>query len=394
LAKPHLQSGSDSNTIKKLGSIKLLFAVALSVLLLQSVLVSVHHNSVGDLCINYNYYTNIIALSCNANLSEINQVINDGSILEKAPLGVWVLKAIIKVNPMAQLTIDQTDTSWLKITNKNNTEPNFISVSGALKVDGIKMTSWDPSSKNVIRQNVNGSIPRPYIVINRAYGSANISNSEVAFLGYASRVGGTNGLLYYHGGNGSSILNNTFHDMLDGFYSTAVASVTIKDNKYYNNLRDGIDPHSGSHDLNIIGNLVYDNHKIGIICSQDCYNILFSNNVVHDNRLAGLMFSIDTNNSIAKNNYAYHEKIGISIYQSSNDRVYNNIVKSSNIGIYTAGSCMGNQVYNNALMNGTLGIYLHLSNNSKNNLFKNNHMDNISQPLKQIPVYPKNTLIL
>ena len=124
--------------------------------------------------------------------------------------------------------------------------------------------------------------------------------------------------------------------MWDGFYSEAVASVTIKNNKYYNNLRYGIDPHSGSHDLNITGNLVYDNYKIGIICSEHCYNILFSNNVVHNNRVAGLMFSLDTNNSIARNNYAYHEKIGISIYQSSNDKVYNNLVKSSDVGIYAS----------------------------------------------------------
>jgi parallel beta-helix repeat protein len=188
-----------------------IFVVGLSILLLQSVLISVHRNAAAVQCVEYDYHTNIITVSCNTNLSEINQVINDRSVLEKDPLGVWILKAIIKVNPLAQLTINQTDTSWLKITNKNNTEPNFITVSGALKIDGIKITSWDPSSKNVIRQNVNGSIPRPYIWIDRAYGNTNISNSEVAFLGYASKVGGTNG--FYDGGNGSSILNNTFHDL-------------------------------------------------------------------------------------------------------------------------------------------------------------------------------------
>jgi hypothetical protein len=354
--------------------------------------VIVHGNAVGKQCVNYDHYTNIITLYCNANLSEINQVINDRNVLEKDLLGVWILKAIIKVSPLAQLTINHTDTSWLKITNKNNTEPNFIDVSGALKVDGIKITSWDLSSKNFIRQNVNGSIPRPYIKILGSSESANISNSEVAFLGYASKAGGTNGFLYYRGGNGSSILNNTFHDMWDGFYSEAVASVTIKNNKYYNNLRYGIDLHPGSHDLNITGNLVYDNHKIGIICSQHCYNILVSNNVVHNNRVAGLMFSLDTHNSIARNNYAYHEKIGISIYHSSNDKVYNNLVISSdvgiyaagssfdnqiynntlmngNIGIYAAGSSFDNQIYNNTLMNGNIGIYSNLANNIENNLF-------------------------
>ena len=126
--------------------------------------------------------------------------------------------------------------------NKNNNEPNFISVAGGkVKIDGVKITSWDPSSTNdVIRQNVNGSIPRPYIIIDKGSQGANISNSEVAFLGYSSKQGGTNGLLYRFGGNGSSISNNTFHDMWDGFYSEYVGFITIKNNKYYNNLRYGV----------------------------------------------------------------------------------------------------------------------------------------------------------
>ncbi len=357
--------------------------VGLSMLLSPSILGFVQANAAGG-CVNYEFSANIINVSCKVNLSEIYKAVNNKNVLEKDPHRVWILNATIKVNPRATLIINQTDTSWLKITNKNNTEPNFISVSGALKIDGIKITSWDPSSKNVIRQNVNGSIPRPYIIFHKGSQSANITNSEIAFLGYASKSGGTNGFLYYHGGNGSSILNNTFHDMWDGFYSDSVGFITIKNNRYYNNLRYGIDPHSGSHDLTIIRNLVYNNSKIGIICSQDCYNIQFSNNTVHDNGLAGLMFSIDTNNSIAKNNYAYHEKIGISIYQSSNDKVYDNLVKSTNRGIYVAGRSSGNHIYNNTITNGAVGLYLHLDNNSRNNIYENNNLKNITHSNKRI----------
>ena len=94
------------------------------------------------------------------------------------------------------------------------------------------------------------------------------------------------------------------------------------------------------------------------------------------------MFSLDTNNSVAEKNYAYNEKIGISIFQSSNDKIYNNLVKSSNTGIYVAGSSVGNHIYNNTIMNGTVGFYLHLGNNSRNNLYENNNLNNISQPIK------------
>ena len=358
----------------------LLFVVGFSILLSPSVLVSIQANAVDARCVSYEFHANIITVSCNTNLSEIDKAVNNRSVLEKDRDGVWILKATIKINPQAKLTVDQTDTSWLKITNKNNNEPNFISVSGKVKIDGVKITSWDPITNNVIKQNLKGSIPRPYILIDKGSESANISNSEVAFLGYSSYPG--NGVVYQHGGNGSSLINNTFHNMWDGFYSDSIGFITMKDNKFYNNLRYGVDPHSGSHDISIIGNLAYNNSQIGIICSKDCYNILFSKNVVHDNGVAGLMFSLDTNNSVAMKNYAYNEKIGISIFQSSNDKIYNNLVKSSNTGIYVAGSSVGNHIYNNTIMNGTVGFYLHLGNNSRNNLYENNNLNNISQPIK------------
>ena len=261
-------------------------------------------------CVNYNIYTNTITVMCNANLSKINQIVNDRSVLEKDPHGVWILNAIIKVSPLAKLTINRTDTSWLKITNHrfHENEPNFILISGNAKIDGVKITSWDPFSNDVIRQNVNGSIPRPYIMINNSSGSANISNSEIAFLGFALNPS-KSGLSYNSGGGGSSIINNTFHDMWDGFYSDSVGFITIKNNKYYDNL-----------------------------------------------------------------------KYGLAMYQSSNDKIYNNLVKSSYASIYIAGSSLHNHVYNNTLMNCTFGFYF-ADDNSKNNLFENNDLNKISYPI-------------
>jgi parallel beta-helix repeat protein len=300
-------------------------------------------------------------------------------VLEKDPHGVWILNAIIKVNPLAKLTINRTDTSWLKITNRilQENQSNFISISGSAKIDGVKITSWDPFSNNVIRQNAKGSIARPYIMINKGAGSVNVSNSEIAFLGNQSFT--SNGLSYKAGGKGSSIINNTFHDMWDGFYSDSASFITIKNNKYYDNLRYGIDPHTGSHDLFIIGNLAYNNSHIGIICSESCYNIVFDNNTVHNNGVAGLMFSLDTNNSIAKKNYAYNEKVGFSVYSSSNDKVYNNLVKSSHTGIFIAGTSLGNHVYNNTMMDDTFGIHFG-DNHPRNNVLENNNLKNITYP--------------
>ena len=191
-------------------------------------------------CVSYNLYTNTVNVVCKTNLSNINEIIKNKNVLEKHPGGVWILNSIIRVNHKGELTINRTDTSWLKITNKtsNSNQANFILISSSARIDGVKITSWDPHSGGVIKQNANGSISRPYILINNSSGGANISNSEIAFLGFAANS--KYGLSYNSGIGGSNLINNTFHDMWDGFYSNSVGFITIENNQYYNNLKHAI----------------------------------------------------------------------------------------------------------------------------------------------------------
>jgi len=319
-------------------------------------------------CVNYDSTTNIIAVTCDTNLSRIYKDINNSEVLQKNPNGEWIINASIEVTPQAKITINKSDTSWIKIINNNANKPNYISISGSANIDGVKITSWNPISNDTIKQNVNGSIPRPYINIMGYSGNANISNSEIAFLGYNKYP--SNGLVYERGGTGSNIINNTFHDMWDGFFSDSANSITIKDNIYYNNKRYGIDPHSESHDIKIIGNSAYNNSVTGIICSENCYNILFANNTVHNNGEGGIMFSLQTNNSTAKKNFAYNERVGISIFSASNNKVFENTLKSNDKGIFIGGNSSGNHIFNNRLEANEIGI--DFSDQSKNNVVENN----------------------
>src|SRR4051812_38697599 len=103
---------------------------------------------------------------CNNTLPQINHSINNRTILQKDSNNVWTLNANIKVNPHANLTINNKDASWIKITNNKKTnQPNSISILGGVKIDGVKITSWNPISNDVIQQNKNGTIPRAYINI-------------------------------------------------------------------------------------------------------------------------------------------------------------------------------------------------------------------------------------
>ena len=298
-------------------------------------------------CITYDKYTNVITVFCDTSLSEINLEINNKTILDRTSQGMWILNAILYVGPSSTITIDKSDTIWLKILNKNDLTPNYISITGSAKIDGVKITSWDLASNHTIPQNVNGSITRPFIKTDYAEGTANISNSEIAFLGNNSYP--DNGLAYVFGGNGSNIVNNTIHDMWDGIYSDSVKNLAIENNTLYNNLGNGINIDSGSHDISIVGNNAYNNSETGLLCSDTCNNTIFYNNTVHDNGWSGLMVSSGTYNNTATKNNLFNEEIGIHIDSSRNNKIYDNLFKSNDEDIVTGGNSSENQIHNNTL---------------------------------------------
>jgi mannuronan 5-epimerase len=332
----------------------------------------------GPQCILFDPSIRVITIACgSARPSDINNNLHDSTLLTKeSSRGVWLLRVSVEIAKGATLNIDSTDTSWLKISSSNGRDtrsvlPNIIDVHGSLKVDSVKITSWDPTTNNYAITNgsrqaapagakgvtANGYIihigaPRPFIKVESdATGTTNITDSEVAYLGYeggSTTSLGNTGLNYY-GGDGSILKGNDMHDLYFGFYSKGVGHITIENNIIWNNGHYGLDPHTGTHDMIIRNNTVYGNHGIGIICSLDCYNILIENNKVHDNAGSGIMFSRNMTNSIARNNIVYHEDNGIFVSQSYDNQVYGNIVSDSTNGINVGHDSSDNKIYNNTI---------------------------------------------
>src|SRR4029078_5535590 len=173
-----------------------------------------------------------------------------------------------------EIDIKQTtpalDEKAIIVSKNNGDSPNGIHVHGSLRIDSVKITSWDPDTNDVVRfdlgersgeehtkSNYDTAEPRGFIrVAKDATGTTNITNSEIAYLGYScSRCSG----LSYYGGEGSLIRNNDIHHLLKGFYSKNAGYLTIDSNQFHHNYLYGIDPHTGSHDLAITNNIVYKN---------------------------------------------------------------------------------------------------------------------------------------
>jgi mannuronan 5-epimerase len=94
-----------------------------------------------------------ITVSCSsARLTDIDNQIHDSNILSKqSPAGTWLLNANIVIAEEATFHIDSTDTKWLKIVSDQaiTSLPYNIDVHGSLKIDSVKITSWDPTTNKI-----------------------------------------------------------------------------------------------------------------------------------------------------------------------------------------------------------------------------------------------------
>jgi mannuronan 5-epimerase len=160
-------------------------------------------NGSPSICIIYDPSTRTITVSCSSSrLSDIDNKLHDSSILTKqSPAdGVWFLNANLVIAKGAIFHIDSTDTKWLTISSKvthsagaTKLAPAYwIDVHGTLKIDSVKVTSWDPTTNYYARTNGSRTgtdvfilgAPRPSIVVeNNATGTTDITNSEIAYLG-------------------------------------------------------------------------------------------------------------------------------------------------------------------------------------------------------------------
>jgi poly(beta-D-mannuronate) C5 epimerase len=259
----------------------------------------------------------------------------------------------------------------------------IIDVHGSLKIDSVKITSWDPTTNYYAITNGSrtGSgvfifgAPRPSIIVqNNATGTTDITNSEIAYLGYEQgKHKGGSGLSYYYGGDGSIIRNDDIHHVYFGLYTFGVGHMLIENNIIRNSGHYGLDPHTGTHDMIIRYNMVYNNNGSGIICSLNCYNILIENNKVHDNTGDGIDFSRNMYNSIARNNIIYNEPAGVFVSRSHSNQIYNNTVSNSGNGINVNSGSTDNKLYRNTLMNSKSHAIL-INNGSNGNTFYSNQI--------------------
>ena len=99
-------------------------------------------------CITYSSSTTTITVSCTSlmHLNDVNTAVDNDNILQKRSDGIWTLAANLVISKGANLVIDSTDGTWLKIRS-DGTVAYGLKNSGTY-IDTVKITSWNTATNN------------------------------------------------------------------------------------------------------------------------------------------------------------------------------------------------------------------------------------------------------
>jgi mannuronan 5-epimerase len=341
----------------------------------------------GDevVCVQYNQTENTITVNCDSSISHVFEVIHAAAVVENLGNGEYVLNATLEVADGVTFEMNSSNPighnlQYLKLAGENG-----IIVYGRILIDGVKITSWNTTSNDVIPQDMNGAVRRGYIQFAASEGSQ-ILNSEFGYLGDVEP--GRRGFDLVTDGDGEPshdmiIKGNKFHNMWMAFYSNGAHNIVIDGNEYYNNIKYTVDPHSETHDMNITKNNIHHN-RIGVICSLDCYNIIIEGNIVHHNTEYGIFFSRNTHDSVARTNHVYNSTTAIMVSESPNNHIHNNTIDQATsyaIRLFNPvfpddGVTENNLVENNTIINSANGI---VATRSHDNIVQNNTFYDIEE---------------
>lgn len=305
-----------------------------------------------------------------------------------ASAGVWQLNANIIVENETTLLLSG-DVKELRLKSNPSSTPatdvtNFVSITagnydvgsetagaGTVRVDGVKVTSWDTNANAPDSNTADG---RAYLRARSAMlGTPRISrmdilNSEVQYLGYEAseryglswKANGDLAVVHVLG----DVKNSKIHHNHYGVYSFGLKDGQWTGNHVHDNDGYGFDAHDESNNLVIDDNIVERNGlvdpkgKHGIILSERCLNAKITNNTSSANGGNGIMLHDFADNALIENNTTNNNlDAGVAIFCSSGAIVKNNTMSNNaKYGIRLTVASRDNQIEGNQILNnGTQG---------------------------------------
>ena len=303
-------------------------------------------------------------------LSEISENIANSPLYSLGD-NTWNLDSDLYIEDGVTLNVIGEE---LRLLSNSETIVNLRGHGGSLYFDEARVISWD-DSKNGVDENQDDG--RSYISCisevltgETCLGNAkndmgecrmDIFNSEIAYLGYhASESWGlsykvrgfckdkSNPEIFDDVRVRGDIKNSLIHHNYYGHYSFGHLGGVWVDNEIHSNTIYGFDPHDYSEDLIISDNVVYNNGNHGIIASKWCSNVTITNNVVSTSNVGIFLHSLGDFSTV-KNNEVSECDSGIAYLESSHGIISGNTLKNNRIGIRFSVGSVNNTVSDNVI---------------------------------------------
>lgn len=279
----------------------------------------------------------------------------------------YTLRAPLFVSDGATLTVSGSNVKALRMSTER---ASFIVNAGDMRIADVTLVGWT--------EGTNAPTPmtfetrndfRPFYIAwsnsaTRAVGSHFLNLGYAAGKAYGMTL--TYGPVTLLQRNVEQIrpptgtfVENSFEDMLYGFYSYEANDVQVVGNEYRNNIVYGIDPHDRSHKLLFSYNTVYGSHKKhGIIGSRNVEDSWYIGNLTFDNKGSGMMMDRYAGRNIMYANTAFdNHSNGISIYESPCNIIASNSVFNNGRSGITVRNSWDVGIFHNSIQdNRNLGI--------------------------------------
>jgi parallel beta-helix repeat protein len=243
--------------------------------------------------------------------------------------GAWLLARTLTVGRGASLQVR-------KVTLRLLSEPGrFVGVEargGGLEVVDSTVTSWTPATG---RPDLRVEDGRAWVLA-RDGSVMDVRNSRMEQLGYdrAERYGVSWRTRTTSGTVDRSVFSGNFY----GAYMHGIAAMRVTGSVVERSLRYGLDPHSGSRNLDIEDNIFRHNGKHGLILAVGCSNATIRGNHSYGNTGHGIVV-FQGSHDVAMTGNEVHDNgmSGIDVNGSQRVNLTGNIVYGNDIGLHIHG---------------------------------------------------------
>lgn len=251
----------------------------------------------------------------------------------------YTLRAPLFVSDGATLTVSGSDVKALRLSTER---ASFIVNAGDMRIADVTLVGWTESTGAPTPMTYDTRHDfRPFYI---AWSNSATRAVGTQFLNLGYAAGKAYGMTLTYGPVSllqrnveqvrpptGTLVENSFQNMLYGFYSYEANDVQVVGNEYRDNIVYGIDPHDRSHKLLFAYNTVYGSlKKHGIIGSRNVEDSWYIGNLTFDNKGSGMMMDRYAGRNIMYANTAFdNHSNGISIYESpcniiASNSVFNN----------------------------------------------------------------------